>query len=96
MFCLSPLSLIVNVLNLKTALFFFAFLPQFVNPSRGPVVAQILFLGLLFAAILYFGDAKRVFVLLHGIVKRSAKLADEDIRLAETRMQLHNRRFERR
>lgn len=46
--------------------------------------------------ILYFGDAKRVFVLLHGIVKRSAKLADEDIRLAETRMQRHNRSLERR
>ena len=42
--------IIVNTLNPKTALFFFAFLPQFVNPSRGPVAAQILFLGLLFAA----------------------------------------------
>src|SRR5580698_2387785 len=39
---------IVNVLNPKTALFFFAFLPQFVDASRGPVVRQILFLGLLF------------------------------------------------
>jgi threonine/homoserine/homoserine lactone efflux protein len=42
---------IVNVLNPKTALFFFAFLPQFVDASRGPVVRQILFLGLLFAAM---------------------------------------------
>src|SRR5579859_5297270 len=40
---------VVNVLNPKTALFFFAFLPQFVNPSRGHVPAQILFLGILFS-----------------------------------------------
>lgn len=46
--------------------------------------------------ILYFGDAKRVFILLHGIVKRSVKLPEEDVRVAETRMQFHNRRLERR
>ena len=40
---------IVNVLNPKTALFFFAFLPQFVDPSRGNVPAQILSLGILFS-----------------------------------------------
>src|SRR6266446_1343949 len=44
--------------------------------------------------ILYFGDARRVFVLLHGIVKRSAKLPEEDIRIAEARMKLHGRRLE--
>lgn len=44
--------------------------------------------------ILYFGDARRVFVLLHGIVKRSAKLPEEDIRIAEARMELHGRRLE--
>jgi hypothetical protein len=44
--------------------------------------------------ILYFGDARRVFVLLHGIVKRSAKLPEEDIRMAEARMELHGRRRE--
>ena len=40
---------VVNVLNPKTALFFFAFLPQFVDPARGNVPAQILFLGILFS-----------------------------------------------
>ena len=37
--------MVVNVLNPKTALFFFAFLPQFVDPSRGSVAGQILLLG---------------------------------------------------
>src|SRR6266849_2171899 len=44
--------------------------------------------------ILYFGDARRVFVLMLGIVKRSAKLPEEDIRIAEARMELHGRRME--
>jgi threonine/homoserine/homoserine lactone efflux protein len=37
--------MVVNVLNPKTALFFFAFLPQFINPARGPVVIQVALLG---------------------------------------------------
>lgn len=36
---------LVAVLNPKTALFFFAFLPQFVDPARGPVNLQLLALG---------------------------------------------------
>jgi threonine/homoserine/homoserine lactone efflux protein len=49
--------IVVNVLNPKTALFFFAFLPQFVDASRGPVVRQILFLGLLFATMGVVSDS---------------------------------------
>jgi threonine/homoserine/homoserine lactone efflux protein len=43
--------IVVNVLNPKTALFFFAFLPQFIEPARGHVATQILSLGILFAAM---------------------------------------------
>jgi threonine/homoserine/homoserine lactone efflux protein len=38
---------VVNVLNPKTALFFLAFLPQFVEPRHGAVAAQLAVLGIL-------------------------------------------------
>jgi threonine/homoserine/homoserine lactone efflux protein len=48
--------LVVNVLNPKTALFFLAFLPQFVDPGKGHAATQIAFLGLLFAFMGLFSD----------------------------------------
>lgn len=50
--------LVMNVTNPKVSIFFLAFLPQFADPARGPLVAQILLLGATFAvaAILVFGS----------------------------------------
>jgi threonine/homoserine/homoserine lactone efflux protein len=49
--------IVVNVLNPKTALFFLAFLPQFVDPDRGAVWSQVLVLGLLFVALGLLSDS---------------------------------------
>jgi threonine/homoserine/homoserine lactone efflux protein len=40
-----------ELLNPKTALFFLAFMPQFVHAGRGDALAQFLILGLVFAAM---------------------------------------------
>ena len=48
---------VVNVLNPKTALFFLAFLPQFVDPARGHAGVQAAILGLVWVAIATVSDA---------------------------------------
>lgn len=49
--------IIMNITNPKVSIFFLAFLPQFADPSRGPISLQMLLLGGLFilATILVFG-----------------------------------------
>lgn len=61
---IAGLFVIVNVLNPKTALFFFAFLPQFVSPSVEPVAPQILFLGALFVGMAIVSDG--IYALIAG------------------------------
>jgi threonine/homoserine/homoserine lactone efflux protein len=62
---------LVNLLNPKTALFFLAFLPQFVDVSRGHVAMQITILGLLLALLGVCTDS--AYALLAGLVGERLK-----------------------
>jgi len=63
--------ILVNVLNPKTALFFFAFLPQFVDLSKGHIAPQILFLGAIFVVMGILSDG--LWALLAGTVGKWLK-----------------------
>lgn len=43
--------ILVEALNPKTALFFLAFFPQFVNPANGSTISQFLILGVIFVVM---------------------------------------------
>lgn len=59
---------LIDALNPKTALFFLAFLPQFVRPGDGPVAAQTLVLGVVFLGLAALNDG--AYALLAGRLGR--------------------------
>jgi threonine/homoserine/homoserine lactone efflux protein len=62
---------LVATLNPKTAFFFLAFLPQFVQPARGAVALQFLLLGCLFVLMAIVTDG--LYALLAGTAGRWLK-----------------------
>ncbi len=43
--------IIMNITNPKVSIFFMAFLPQFADPSRGPIMVQLALLGAIFILV---------------------------------------------
>ena len=67
--------IILNITNPKVSLFFIAFLPQFTDPTRGPVWGQILLLGSLFilATFMVFGGVVVIADKIGAWINKSAR-----------------------
>lgn len=70
---------LVAALNPKTALFFLAFLPQFVDPAQGRVALQFLTLGCIFVGMAVFTDG--MYALLAGLAGRWLRGSGSFLRL---------------
>ncbi|CAN5330076.1 LysE family translocator [soil metagenome] len=75
---------LVNALNPKVALFFLAFIPQFVNPDRGQVAVQFLSLGAIFIGVAFVIDTSYAFAsgVIGRLVARSPRVATMQKRFA--------------
>lgn len=78
--------IIMNITNPKVSIFFLAFLPQFADPSRGPVWLQILILGgvFIFSTILVFGGLAMLAGTIGQWVNRSGQVQKIMNRVAGT------------
>jgi threonine/homoserine/homoserine lactone efflux protein len=65
---------LTNIINPKALLFFLAFIPQFLDPERGNILGQILFLGTIFLIMETVGNMG--YALLFG--KAFSKIAHSD------------------
>ena len=72
---LAPAGFVVNVANPKTALFFLAFLPQFIDADRGGVWSQALVLGFVFVGLGLVSDS--LYALAAGTVGGADQAAAE-------------------
>jgi threonine/homoserine/homoserine lactone efflux protein len=71
--------IVVAILNPRTALFFLAFLPQFVDPTRGSAPLQFFVLGGMFVLMAIVTDS--LYALLAGTVGQSLKGARPFLRM---------------
>jgi threonine/homoserine/homoserine lactone efflux protein len=71
---------LVNALNPKTATFFVAFLPQFIDPARGTVALQALLLGCLFVVVAIVFDS--LWALLAGSAGRRLRSGRGSVAMA--------------
>lgn len=62
---------IVSVFNPKIAIFFFSFLPQFVDPGAGSATSQIVTLGLVYAVLALITDS--TYGLIAGRIRNSPR-----------------------